>query len=101
MVSPIRVVVWSEPAQYQMQEAFIFITKDSSLQAQRILEEIVMSVNRAITNPEIYPADEYKKNNDGSYRAFEKHHYRISFRFDATTILVLRVRHTAMSPKKY
>jgi hypothetical protein len=28
-------------------------------------------------NPEKYPLDKFKTNNDGTWRAFEKYHYRI------------------------
>jgi len=52
-------------------------------------------------NPEFYGSDKYKKENDGSYRAFEKHHYRINYRFTDNVIRVLRVRHTGREPKEY
>jgi hypothetical protein len=40
-----------------------------------------MVVHKATLNPEIYGPDKYKTDNDGSYRTFEKHHYRIAYRF--------------------
>jgi plasmid stabilization system protein ParE len=58
-------------------------------------------MNKAITNPGFYNPDKCKTNNDGSYRAFEKHHYRIVYRFTKNIIRVLRVRHTKMEPQKY
>ncbi|MBS1566856.1 MAG: type II toxin-antitoxin system RelE/ParE family toxin, partial [Bacteroidetes bacterium] len=45
--------------------------------------------------------DKYKTNNDGSYRAFEKHRYRIVYRFGNNIIRVLRVRHTSREPLNY
>jgi len=36
---------------------------------------------KAAANPEIYGPDKYKTDNDSSYRAFEKHHYRVAYRF--------------------
>jgi plasmid stabilization system protein ParE len=58
-------------------------------------------MEKAITNPGFYGLDRYKIDNDGSYRAFEKHHYRIIYRHKGKTIRVLRVRHTKMEPKIY
>jgi len=31
----------------------------------------------------MFPPDKFKKNNDGTWRAFEKYHYRISYRITA------------------
>ncbi len=69
--------------------------------AIKVTEDIYEAVNKAISNPEIYGPDKYKMDNDGSYRAFEKHRYTISYRFIKEVILVLRVRHTSRNPKSY
>lgn len=52
-------------------------------------------------NPHKFPKDKYKLANDGSYRAFEKHTYRIAYRILEFEIRILRVRHTGMEPKDY
>jgi plasmid stabilization system protein ParE len=49
----------------------------------------------------MYPADKYRKNNDGSFSANELHHYRIAYRFTEKEIIIVRVRHTSMEPKQY
>ncbi len=94
-------VVWTKRSQQHMRRIFDYISKDSVQNAVKVLEDITEAVNKAVPNPEFYPADKYKKNNDGSYRAFEKHRYRIAYRFGQHTIRVLRVRHTSMEPKEY
>jgi plasmid stabilization system protein ParE len=94
-------VVWTKRSQNQMKDAFDYIGKDSHQNAVKVLEDIVSAVNKATKNPEFYNPDKYKKNNDGSYRSFEKHRYRIAYRFTGNTIRVLRVRHTSMEPKEY
>ncbi|KAA5535163.1 type II toxin-antitoxin system RelE/ParE family toxin [Taibaiella lutea] len=78
-----------------------YISKDSTQNAAKVLEDIYFAMKKAVTNPEIYNSDKFKINNDGSYRSFEKHHYRISYRFKGNIIRVLRVRHTSMEPKSY
>jgi plasmid stabilization system protein ParE len=94
-------VVWTKRSQQHMRQAFDYIGKDSVQNAVKVLEDIAIAVNKAIPNPEFYSPDKYKQNNDGSYRAFEKHRYRIAYRFNDNVIRVLWVRHTSIEPKEY
>lgn len=94
-------IVWTKSSQNDMRKAFDYISKDSLLNAGIVLKDIVTLANKAITNPEFFSPDKYKENNDGSYRAFEKYHYRISYRFDSKVIRILRVRHTSREPILY
>ena len=94
-------IVWTKRSQQQMKAAYEYISLDSPQNARKVVEEIVISVDKAISNPEFYAPDKYKIDNDGSYRAFEKHHYRIVYRFAKNIIRILRVRHTKMEPKQY
>lgn len=94
-------VVWTKRSQKQMRQVFKHICKDSPKNASKVILEIAEAVEKAIPNPEIYAPDKYKTDNDGSYRALEKHHYRVAYRFTRNVIRVLRVRHTSMEPLKY
>ena len=94
-------VVWTKRSQQHMKAAHKYISLSSPQNAFKVVEDIVTALNKAIKNPEFYGSDRYKTNNDGSYRAFEKHHYRIAYRFTKNTIRVLRVRHSKMEPKQY
>jgi addiction module RelE/StbE family toxin len=94
-------VVWTKRSVNQLNQVYKYIQKDSSKNAIKVVEEIAEAVQKASPNPEIYGTDKYKKDNDGSYRAFEKHHYRIAYRFSNNVIRVLRVRHTSMEPLAY
>jgi plasmid stabilization system protein ParE len=94
-------LVWTKRSQLQMKAAYNYISEDSPKNAAKVIEDIIIAVNKAITNPEFYGSDKYKINNDNSYRAFEKYHYRIVYRFTKNIIRVLRVRHTKMEPKSY
>jgi plasmid stabilization system protein ParE len=48
-----------------------------------------------------YPSDKFRKDNDGTWRAFEKYHYRISYRVLEGEIRIVRMRHTSKSPLNY
>jgi plasmid stabilization system protein ParE len=101
MVNKGHELVWTKRSQKQMRQVFKHISKDSPKNAAKVVQEIADAVYKAIQNPEIYGPDKYKTDNDGSYRAVEKHHYRIAYRFSNNTIRVLRVRHTSMEPLEY
>jgi plasmid stabilization system protein ParE len=94
-------LVWTKQSQQHMRAAYKFISQDSAQNAAKVLDDIVTATEKAISNPGFYGPDKYKADNDGSYRAFEKHHYRIVYRCTKNTIRVLRVRHTKMEPKMY
>ncbi|MBO9596131.1 MAG: type II toxin-antitoxin system RelE/ParE family toxin [Niabella sp.] len=94
-------IVWTKRAQEQLQLVYIFISKDSPQNASNIVNDIIDAVGRAEQNPAIYRPDKYKMAKDGSYRAFEKHGYRISYRFNSAIVRILRVRHTKMKPSFY
>jgi plasmid stabilization system protein ParE len=94
-------VVWTNRSLGQLKAAFDYIKKDSVKNAEKVVADIAAMVDKAARNPEIYSPDKYKVNNDGSYRAFEKHRLRISYRFANKVIRILRVRHTRMKPLMY
>ncbi|MBI3720898.1 MAG: type II toxin-antitoxin system RelE/ParE family toxin [Sphingobacteriales bacterium] len=94
-------LVWTKRSEKNMFSIYKYISKDSPQNAAKVINAIVTAVEKATGNPEIYAPDKYKRNNDGSYRAFEKYHYRLTYRFSKTIIRVLRVRHTSMEPKDY
>ena len=79
----------------------IHLSNDSPQNAAAVINDIIIAAEKAIINPQYYNPDKYKTDNDGSYRAFEKHRYRVVYRFKKNIIRVLRVRHTSMEPKKY
>ena len=94
-------VIWSKAARIQLQKAFAFISNDSPQNAEKVITEIIDTTIALSKYPEKYPTDRYKKNNNGSYRAFEVYHYRISYRIVNDNIYIVRMRHTSMSPLIY
>ena len=94
-------VKWKRDAEKQLKEALLYIQNDSPSNAEKIRNEIFLKISDLLRNPEAYPADKYKVQNDGSFRAFELYHYRISCRVKSNEIRILRVRHTGMNPKTW
>ncbi|WP_367268562.1 type II toxin-antitoxin system RelE/ParE family toxin [uncultured Pedobacter sp.] len=77
------------------------LAKNPSKNAIKVINDLTQAVENIVQYPEKHKIDQYKKDNDGTYRAFEKHHFRISYRNENQIIRILRVRHTKMNPKKH
>lgn len=74
-------IKWSKPALEQLDKALDFIAENGFASYAKVLEEKTLSrVENLINNYEIYPSDKYKKDNDGTYHAFEVDEYRVSYR---------------------
>lgn len=96
-----KIICWSKTATKQFEIAIAYIALDSIANAEKVSKDIFKELDKVVKNPEFFPPDKYKQNNNGSYRAFEKHHYRIAYRITEKDIRILRVRHTSMEPKTY
>lgn len=66
--------------------------------AQKIEDKILSKIELLAQRPKIYQLDRLKKNNNGSFYAFEIERYRISYREIASEIRILRIRHTNRRP---
>ena len=97
----VKEVRWPLKAQKQLAKAHEHISIDSYQNAEKVKKDILLSTRKLAANPEIYPPDKYKTNNDGSFRAYELHRYRIVYQVTTKEIIIVRVRHTSMEPKKY
>ena len=92
-------IKWNKLAVRQLLGAIQYLEEnDLPDLAQEIEKEILEKVRSLVENSEIYQADRLKKHNDGTFRAFEVGHYRISYRKFKTEIRILRVRHTSRRP---
>ncbi len=66
-------LVWTTRSQQHIRAAYKYISAEWPKNAAKVITDIVTAAEKAITNPEYYGPDKFKTNNDGSYRAFEKH----------------------------
>ena len=64
----VKEVRWPSLAQKQLENAYKYILHDSYQNAEKVKKEILSSTRVLTTNPEMYPFDKYRKNNDGSFR---------------------------------
>lgn len=95
------VIVWNGNASKQLKALYEYILKDSYQNALKVRQEIIDAILSLPANPDKHPLDKYKINNDGTWRAFEIFHYRISYRVKKEQIRIIRLRHTSRSPLSY
>ena len=95
------VTVWAPQAIVELRKAYDYISKDSPQNARKVVDELTRIADQLPAQPEMFPADKFKKNNDGSWRAFEKFHYRISYLITSREIRIVRMRHTGRTPLQY
>ena len=95
------VIVWNANASEEFKKIYEYILKDSYQNALKIRQEIIDAISYLPENAEKHPLDKYKINNDGTWRAFEIYHYRISYRVKKEQIRIIRLRHNSRSPLPY
>jgi plasmid stabilization system protein ParE len=94
-------VKWNKSALNQLIKAIDFI-KNQSLQASETVQvDIITAIGSLSNHPEKFPPDKYKTNNDKSFRAFELHSYRITYRYKKDEVRIIRIRHVKRNPKMY
>ena len=95
------VVIWSKSAKAELKKAYTYIALNSLQNAQMVRDTLIDLTIDLAEYPEKHSIDHFKKENDGSWRAFEKYHYRISYRILNNQIRIVRLRHTSKSPLRY
>lgn len=96
-----RRIDWDRQALRQFNKAILHIAEESVQNAENVRVDIVEKIEALIPNPERYPTDKYKVENDGNYRAFELHRLRVTYFVGWDVIRILRVRHTSREPQGY
>lgn len=96
-----RRIIWDNSALTNLTNALNWISDDSLQQAEQVEQAILSFIEKVSFNPERFAPDRYKRNNPGTFRAFETHSFRISFLFTEEEIHILRVRHVRQKPLRY
>lgn len=91
-------VLWDEIARDELRAAYDYIKLRSPQNAEGVRKEIITFAIKVAKNPESHSIDKYRLNNDGTFRYFELHKYRITYRVLKDEILIIRVRHTKQLP---
>lgn len=63
----------------QLNKSYVDIKEKSPKYAEKVRVAVFETAEGLKNNPEIYAVDKYRKNNDGSIRAFETYLHRVSY----------------------
>jgi ParE toxin of type II toxin-antitoxin system, parDE len=96
----IKKVIWDKVVLDELKDVSNFLNL-KPITTCKILPEILSLIKNLKLDSEIYALDRFKIDNDGNFRAFEKYHYRISYKITEFDIRILRIRHTSQNPKEH
>ena len=96
-----RIIIWRTSAVIYLEKALNYIREDSPQNAQKIAANINAAIFKVAINPEHCTLDKFRKNNNGNFRVLFIYHFRISFFFDESRILIVRVRHSKQKPLNF
>lgn len=92
-------IKWNKIAVKQLLEIIQYLEDNELIEYAEKIEIRILSKIKSLPNHlNTFQADRLKKNNDGSFFAFEIDRYRISFRKTDKEIRILRVRHSSRRP---
>lgn len=94
-------IVWDKEAANQFKKAYETILEDSYSGAVKVRNGILDAIDQIPEHPHRYPADKFKENNQGNYRAFELYSYRVAYKVTDENIQILRFRHIKQEPLNY
>jgi plasmid stabilization system protein ParE len=96
-------IIWSPTALKQLKAARndVFVTSKSIRSANRLARDIFESTDILGDHPEMYPLDNNKMENDGSYRCYEVRTYNVSYRVMGDSIRIIRVRYSGREPRQH
>lgn len=96
-----RRILWDKVALHYFRDSIRYIRKDSPKNADKVKKEILEKISELSKRPEIHNPDKYKINNNGNYRAFELHRFRIGYMVKDDEIIIARIRNTNQDPLGY
>ena len=94
-------IIWEKAALSDLQQAYEHILEDSFQNAKMVRDDIFNMVEALAQHPERHHLDQFKKDNSGNYRAFEKHGYRVTYKHTDSQVRILRIRHSKQNPLNY
>lgn len=101
MVTPVKKITWTKQAILQFKKSIEYIREDSPQNAEKVKHTILQKIKTLQSSIVRHPVDKYKRNNDDNFLYFEVLKHRVSFYVSEDEIIIIRIRHTKMNPKKY
>ena len=94
-------IEWTLMAKEDLRVVLEFYKSKSQHGYNLVKDAILAAVMDASKSPEIFKADNLKKDNDGTVRVFTVYHTRVAYQITPDGIQILRLRHTSREPREY
>jgi plasmid stabilization system protein ParE len=91
-------VVWSDNSLFQHKDSLEYLKEKSPKSAFKVKSALLKTAKDLSKNSETFAFDRFRKDNDGSFRSFEKYSFRVTYQIKDMQVLILRVRHTSREP---
>ena len=96
-----RLIKWDKEPLTAFRAAIAYIRKKSLQNSEKVKEQILSKIEEAASRPEVHPPDKWNTDKAVEVRAFELHHFRVSYHVQETAIVIVRFRHTSQQPESY
>ena len=96
-----RLIKWDKEPLSAFKAAITYIRKKSLQNSEKVKEEILGKIDESASCPEIHPPDKWNSNKLLEIRAFELHHFRVSYQVKEAELIIVRFRHTSQQPETY
>lgn len=96
-----RKISWDKQAINHFRAGIQYIRKDSPQNADKVKMEVLEKISELSKRPEIHNPDKYKVNNNGNYRSFELHRFRVGYLVKEDEVIIARIRNTSQEPLDY
>lgn len=92
---------WDEAALHNFIAILDYIKAESPTNSARVKTRIINIIKMLPRNPQMFKMDDWKYNNDGSFRIFVKDRIRVSYKIEHKIIIITKVSHTSQEPSIY
>lgn len=94
-------IQWDKAALQNYIAILNYIKAESPTNAKRVNRRIVNIIKELPQNPQMFKSDEWKHDNDGSFRVFVKDSIRVSYKIEHQILIIAKVSHTSQEPIQY
>ncbi len=97
----VKEVIWSVNGEKQYYQILEHLSEEAPHVIDKVGNALLDTIEALSVNYNHYPADRFRKNNDGKYKAALIYSYRVSYYVGETSVRILRIRHTSREPLNY
>lgn len=91
-------VIWDDEAKMSLKEIISYIRKQSPNAADKVKQGIIRLASSLNKFPERFSKEEYLQNKDGNYRSVSIWSYKLVYKIEDETVMILFIMHNSQNP---